>query len=49
MREIWEQLPQHIMLEVDSKEVLNAVLDFVELLGRFYSRLLVRARTEDVS
>ena len=31
------------------KAVVNAVLDFVEASGRFYSRVLIRARTEDQS
>ena len=37
------------MLGGKGKEVLNAVLDFAEASGRFYSRVPVRARAEDSS
>jgi ribonuclease HI len=37
------------MLGGEGKEVLNAVLDFAEASRRFYSRVPVRARTEDAS
>lgn len=33
----------------DGKEVLNAISDFAEASGRFYSRVPVRARTGDAS
>ena len=37
------------MLGGEGKEVLNAVLDFAEASGRFYSRVPVRTRTQDAS
>ena len=37
------------MLGEKGKEVVNAVLDFAEASRRFYSRVPIRARTEDQS
>jgi hypothetical protein len=58
LRELRQKLQEKIdnnfnnlltMLGEKGKEVVNAILDFIEALGRFYSQVPIRVQIEDQS